>query len=97
MNSNHLLSLWRKKKKKRVCQVIVTWQTSAAGKRGSDLCHISRLTVRPRRSVIKVRDVIVGITAVTLGGVIGDAQVVKTRKKDQDSNNQDRDGAITVL
>lgn len=87
----------KNKNKNQICQVIVTWQTSATGKRGSDLCHISRLTIRPRRSVIKVRDVIVGITAVTLGGVIGDAQVVKPRKKDQDSNNQDRDGAITVL
>ncbi len=51
----------------------------------------------PCRSVVKVRDVIVGVTAVTLGGVIGDAQVVKPRKKDQDSNNQDWDGAIAVL
>lgn len=82
----------------------MTWQTSAAvqfclaaGKPGTKLCQISRLTARPCRSVIKVRDVIVGITAVTLGGVIGDAQVVKARKKDQDSYNQDWEGAIAVL
>lgn len=71
--------------------------SEAAGKPGSKLCQISRLTARPCRSVIKVRDVIVGVTAITLGGVIGDAQVVKPRKKDQDSNNQHWDGAIVVL
>lgn len=85
--------------KKWGCQVILTWQTSAAQQENQfqSSVQISRLTAHPCCSVIKVRDVIVGVTAVTLGGVIGDAQVVKPRKKDQDSNNQDWDGAITVL
>lgn len=42
---------------------------------------------RPLSSVIKVWDVIVRVTAVTLVGVVGDAQVVKSREEDKDSDN----------
>lgn len=51
----------------------------------------------PRNSVIKVWDVVVGVSTVTLRGVVGNAQVVESWEEDQDSYDEDRDGAVTVL
>lgn len=48
-------------------------------------------------SVAKVRDVIVGVTAVTLGGVVGDPEVVKAGQEDQEAYDDDRDGAVGIL
>lgn len=48
-------------------------------------------------SVAEVRDVIVGVTAVTLGGVVGDPEVVKAGQEDQEAYDDDRDGAVGIL
>lgn len=64
----------------------------AASKPGSNLWLRA-----PLSSVIKVWDVIVGVTAVTFGSIVGDAQVVKSREENKDSDDQNGDGAIAVL
>lgn len=48
-------------------------------------------------SVAKVRDVIVGVASITLGGVVGDPQVVKAREEDQQADDDDGNGAVGML
>lgn len=48
-------------------------------------------------SVIEVRDVIVGVAPVALGGVVGDAQVVKARQEHKDADDQHGDGPVGLL
>lgn len=49
------------------------------------------------QSVTKIWDVIIGVTSVSLGGIVGDSQVVKSRKENKKANDDDGDGAIWVL
>lgn len=44
--------------------------------------------------VIKIWDVIVGITPVAFGSKICNAQMIEARKENQDPNNQDRDSSV---
>ena len=48
-------------------------------------------------SVVKIRDVIIGVTSVTLGGVVRDSQVIEPRQEDENSDYQNRDRAVRVL
>lgn len=48
-------------------------------------------------SVIEVRDVVVGVAPVALGGVVGDAQVVKARQEHEDADDQHGDGPVGLL
>lgn len=48
-------------------------------------------------SVTKIWDVIIGVTPVTFGGVVGDSQMVKPRKENKEANDDDRNGAIWML
>lgn len=48
-------------------------------------------------SVIKVGNIVIGVSGVTLGCIVSDAQVVKARQEDQDPNDEDRHGSIRVL
>lgn len=45
-------------------------------------------------SVVEVGDVVVGVAPVALGGVVGDAQVVKARQEHQDADDQHGDGPV---
>lgn len=47
--------------------------------------------------VIKIWDVIVGITPVAFGSKICNAQMIEARKENQDPNNQDRDSSVCFL
>jgi hypothetical protein len=44
--------------------------------------------------VIKVWNVIIGVTPVAFGCIVGDAQVVKSWQEHQDANDQDRNGPV---
>lgn len=48
-------------------------------------------------SVIEVGDVVVGVAPVALGGVVGDAQVVKARQEHEDADDQHGDGPVGLL
>lgn len=48
-------------------------------------------------SVAKVWDVIIGVTAVTLRSIVGDSQMVKSRKKNKYSDDDDGNGAVGML
>lgn len=48
-------------------------------------------------SVIKVGNIIIGVSGITLRCIVSDAQVVKARQEDQDPNDEDRHGSIRVL
>lgn len=48
-------------------------------------------------SVAKIWDVVVGVTPVTLGGIVGDSQMVKSRKENEQPNDDDRNGAVWML
>lgn len=48
-------------------------------------------------SVVEVGDVVVGVAPVALGGVVGDAQVVKARQEHQDADDQHGDGPVGLL
>lgn len=48
-------------------------------------------------SVVEVRDVVEGVAAVALGSVAGDAQVVEAGEEDEDSDDEDRHGALRTL
>lgn len=49
------------------------------------------------RSVIKVWDVIVRITTVTLGSIISNPQMIESGKEDQDADDENWNRAIWVL
>ena len=51
----------------------------------------------PFGSVPEIRDVVVGVTAVTFGGVVGDSQMVKSREEDEQPDDDDRNGAVRML
>lgn len=44
--------------------------------------------------VIEVWNVIIGVTPVAFGCIVGNAQVVKTRQEHQDANDKDGDGPV---
>lgn len=48
-------------------------------------------------SVIKVGNVVIGVSGMALGCIVGDAQVVKARQEDQDPDDEDGHGSIRVL
>lgn len=48
-------------------------------------------------SVIKVGNIIVGVSGIALRCIVSDAQVVKARQEDQDPNDEDGHGSIRVL
>lgn len=45
--------------------------------------------------IIKIRDVIVGVAPVAFGSKVRNAQVIEAREKNQNSDDQDRDGTIS--
>lgn len=48
-------------------------------------------------SVAEIWDVIVGVTPVTPGRVVGDSQVVKSREEEEPPYDDDGDGAVRML
>lgn len=48
-------------------------------------------------SVIKVGDVVVGVAPVALGGVVGDAEVVKAGQEHEDADDEHGDGPVRLL
>lgn len=48
-------------------------------------------------SVIKIWNIVVGITAVTLGGIVGDPQVIKAREKNEHADDEHRDCPVWIL
>lgn len=48
-------------------------------------------------SVAKVWDVIIGVTPVTLCSIVGDSQMVKSRKKNEYPYDDDRNSAVGML
>ena len=48
-------------------------------------------------SVSKIWDVVIGVTPVTLGSVVGNSQVIKSRKENQEPYDDYRDGAVYML
>lgn len=48
-------------------------------------------------SVTEIGDVVVGVTPVALGGVVGDSQMVEAGQEDEQADNDDGDGAVRVL
>jgi len=48
-------------------------------------------------SVAEVGDVVVGVSAVALRGVVGDSQMVKPGKEDEQPDDDDGDGTVRVL
>lgn len=44
--------------------------------------------------VIKVWDVIIGVTPVAFGCIVGDAQMVKSWQEHQDANDEDRNSSV---
>lgn len=48
-------------------------------------------------SVAKVWDVVIGVTTVALGGIVGDSQMVKSRKENEEPYDDDRNGAVWML
>lgn len=51
----------------------------------------------PCYSIIKVWDVIVGVSSVALRGIVGNAQMVESREEDKDPNDEDRYSSVTVV
>lgn len=51
----------------------------------------------PTASVTKVWDVVIGVTPVSLGGVVSDSQMVKSRQENQQPYYDDGNGAVRVL
>lgn len=48
-------------------------------------------------SVTKIWDVVIGVTSVTPGGVVGDSQMVEPGKENQHPYYDDGNGAVRVL
>lgn len=48
------------------------------------------------RSIIKVRNVIVRVPTVSLGGVVGDSQVIEAGQEYEDSDDEHGNGAIRI-
>lgn len=48
-------------------------------------------------SVTEIWDVLEGVTPVTLGSVVGDSQMVKSRQENEQPYNDDRNGAVWML
>lgn len=48
-------------------------------------------------SVAKIWDVVIGVTPVTLGGIVGDSQMVKSRQENEQPYDDDRNGAVWML
>lgn len=51
----------------------------------------------PTASVTKIWDVVIGVTPVTLGGVVGDSQVVESGQEHQQPYYDDGNGTVRVL
>ena len=47
--------------------------------------------------VAKIWDVVVGVTPVTLGGVVRNSQMVKSRKENEEPYDDDGNGAVRML
>lgn len=48
-------------------------------------------------SVAKIWDVVIRVTPVTLGGIVGDSQMIKSRKENKYPYDDDRNGAVWML
>lgn len=48
-------------------------------------------------SVTKIWDIFIGVTTVTLSSEVGDSQMVKSRKENKQSYDDDRDSAVRML
>lgn len=51
----------------------------------------------PLGSVAKIWDVVVGVTPVPLGGVVGDSQMVKSGEEHEQPYDDDGNGAVWML
>lgn len=51
----------------------------------------------PHQSVPEIRNVVIGVTPMALGGVVRDSQVVESGQEDEQPDDDDGDGAVWVL